>query len=194
MKILIVDDEKRFAKVLQLALHAEGYDRVEIACSGNEAIEMIRTTPYNLVVTDLRMPGMTGVELLNEVRRDYRRVLIAVEGVYSMDGDFPELPRLIEVKKRHRALLFVDEAHSMGVMGLRGRGIAEHFDVAPAEVDLWMGTLSKAFGSCGGYIAGCKEVVEYLKYTAPGFVFAAGMPPASAAAAASTSRRSPSAE
>jgi 8-amino-7-oxononanoate synthase len=122
-------------------------------------------------------------ELLAEIRRDYRRVLIAIEGVYSMDGDFPDLPRFIEVKKKHKAFLMVDEAHSIGTMGRTGRGIGEHFGVNPRDVDLWMGTLSKTFGSCGGYIAGTREVVEYLKYTAPGFVYSVGMPPAAVAAA-----------
>ncbi|HND50760.1 MAG TPA: aminotransferase class I/II-fold pyridoxal phosphate-dependent enzyme [Pirellulaceae bacterium] len=122
-------------------------------------------------------------QVLREVRHEYRRVLIAVEGVYSMDGDYPDLPRFIEVKQRHKALLFVDEAHSIGTMGARGRGIGEHFGVDPRSVDLWMGTLSKAMGSCGGYIAGCREVVEYLKYTTPGFVYSVGLPPSNAAAA-----------
>ncbi len=122
-------------------------------------------------------------ELLRDIRHNYRRVLIAIEGVYSMDGDFPDLPRFIEIKKRHQALLFIDEAHSLGTMGITGRGLGEHFEVNRNDVDLWMGTLSKALGSCGGYIAGCKEVIEYLKYTAPGFVFSVGLPPANAAAA-----------
>ncbi|MCI0358028.1 MAG: aminotransferase class I/II-fold pyridoxal phosphate-dependent enzyme [Planctomycetaceae bacterium] len=122
-------------------------------------------------------------ELLAEIRRDYRRVLVAIEGVYSMDGDFPDLPRFVEVKQKHKAILMVDEAHSIGTMGRTGRGIGEHFGVDPRDVDLWMGTLSKTFGSCGGYIAGCKEVVEYLKYTAPGFVYSVGIPPSNAAAA-----------
>jgi 8-amino-7-oxononanoate synthase/acyl carrier protein len=122
-------------------------------------------------------------DLLTEVRREYRRVLIAVEGVYSMDGDFADVPRLIEIKKRHKAFLFIDEAHSLGTMGQRGRGMAEHFGINPRDVDLWMGTISKSLGSTGGYIAGSKEVVEYLKYTAPSFVFATGMAPAVAAAA-----------
>jgi 7-keto-8-aminopelargonate synthetase-like enzyme len=77
----------------------------------------------------------------------------------------------------------VDEAHSMGVLGRTGRGISEHFDVYPAEVDLWMGTLSKTFASCGGFIAGCHALVEYLKYSAPGFVYSVGMSPPNAAAA-----------
>ncbi len=121
--------------------------------------------------------------LLREIRHDYRRVLVAIEGVYSMDGDFPDVPGFIEVKQRHKALLMIDEAHSVGTMGPHGRGIGEHFDIDARTVDIWMGTLSKSFGSCGGYIAGCRELVEYLKYTAPGFVFSVGMPPSNAAAA-----------
>jgi 7-keto-8-aminopelargonate synthetase-like enzyme len=115
-------------------------------------------------------------------------VLIVVEGVYSMDGDYPDLPKFIEVKKKHQALLMVDEAHSLGVMGAHGRGIGEFYEVDPADVDLWMGTMSKSLGSCGGYIAGCREVVEYLKYTAPGFVYSVGLSPPNAAAALASLR------
>lgn len=121
--------------------------------------------------------------LLADIRHEYRRVLVAVEGVYSMDGDYPDLPKLIEVKERHKAFLLVDEAHSIGTMGPHGRGLGEHFEIDPRSVDLWMGALSKALGSSGGYIAGCKEVIEYLKYTAPGFVFSTGISPPNAAAA-----------
>jgi 8-amino-7-oxononanoate synthase/acyl carrier protein len=121
--------------------------------------------------------------LLTEIRSDYRRVLIVIEGVYSMDGDFPELPPFIEVKKRHHALLMIDEAHSLGALGKTGRGVTEHFGVNPRDVDLLMGTLSKAMGSCGGYIAGSAPVIEFLKYTSPGFVFSCGLPPSGAAGA-----------
>ena len=127
-------------------------------------------------------------KLLAELRPAYRRVLIAIEGVYSMDGDIPDLPRFVEVKKRHRAFLYVDEAHSVGILGEQGRGIGEHYGVPAADVDIWMGTLSKAFGSCGGYVAGSHALVDYLKYTAPGFVFAAGISPANAAAALASLR------
>lgn len=119
---------------------------------------------------------------LTELRGRHRRVLVIVEGVYSMDGDFPDLPKFIEVCKRHKVWLMVDEAHSAGTMGKTGRGIAEHFGVDPNDVDIWMGTLSKSYGSCGGYIAGSKALVEYLKYTAPGFVFSVGLSPTNTAA------------
>jgi 7-keto-8-aminopelargonate synthetase-like enzyme len=128
-------------------------------------------------------------KILGEVRRDYKRVLVAIEGVYSMDGDYPDLPRFIEVKNRHKAILLVDEAHSMGTMGAGGHGIVEHYGLDSAEVELLMGTISKAFGSVGGFIAGCREIVKYLKYTAPSFVFSNSISPSSAAAALAAIRK-----
>ncbi len=119
--------------------------------------------------------------ILQERRSRYQRVLIIVEGVYSTDGDIPNLPEFIQVKKRHKAFFMVDEAHSIGVLGKHGRGISEHFGINPHDVDLWMGTLSKSFASCGGYIAGSQVLIEYLKYTAPGFVFSVGISPPNAA-------------
>jgi 8-amino-7-oxononanoate synthase len=121
--------------------------------------------------------------LLTQIRPHARRVLIAVEGVYSMDGDVAQLDQLIEVKKRHHALLYVDEAHSLGTLGKTGRGLGEHFAINRADVDLWMGTLSKSLASCGGYIAGSHTLVHYLKYTCPGFIYSIGISPANAAAA-----------
>ena len=120
---------------------------------------------------------------LLELRGQYRNVLIVVEGFYSMDGDMPDLPRLVELKNRFGAWLMVDEAHSLGVLGETGRGIAEHYGVPSREIDIWMGTLSKTLGSCGGYICGTKELISILKFQAPGFVYSVGMPAPAAAAA-----------
>jgi uncharacterized DUF497 family protein len=100
-----------------------------------------------------------------------------------MDGDIAHLPRFVELKKRFKTMLMVDEAHSMGVLGKNGRGISEYFGVDPHDVDIWMGTLSKTFASCGGYITGSKELVRLLKYTAGGFVYSVGLTPANAGAA-----------
>ncbi len=122
-------------------------------------------------------------QILKKNRRDYRRVLIVIEGLYSMDGDFPELPRFVEIKDRYKAWLYVDEAHSIGTLGRTGRGIAEHFDVPRDKVECWMGTLSKTLGSSGGFVAGRRNLIEYLRYTTPGYVFAAGLPPANVGAA-----------
>ena len=122
-------------------------------------------------------------QILMAARHQFERALIVVEGHYSMDGDYPDLPRLLELKSRHDAWLMVDEAHSLGVLGRQGRGIAEHFGVDPQRVDIWMGTLSKTLAGCGGYIAGSTELVEYLRLTVGSFVFSVGIPPAVAAAA-----------
>nr|VFK20020.1 MAG: 8-amino-7-oxononanoate synthase [Candidatus Kentron sp. LFY] len=121
--------------------------------------------------------------ILAQNRHNHERVLIVVEGVYSMDGDIAPLPQLIEVKHKYKAILMVDEAHSMGVLGESGRGVGEYYQVDSAGVDIWMGTLSKALASCGGYIAGKHLLIEYLKYTAPGFMYSVGITPANAAAA-----------
>ena len=121
--------------------------------------------------------------LLRDVRSKYRRAVVAMEGVYSMDGDFPDLPRFIEVKRRHQAMLYVNEAHSVGVMGATGRGICEHFGLEASDGDLWMGTISKALSSGGGYLAGPEVLIQYLRYTTPAFVFATAISPANAAAA-----------
>lgn len=120
-------------------------------------------------------------QILSESRSIFERVLIVVEGLYSMDGDYPDLPRLIEIKNRFRAWLMVDEAHALGVMGRRGHGLAEHFGIDPREVDIWMGTVSKTLAGCGGYIAGSAVMVDYLRCMAGAFVYSVGMPPVIAA-------------
>ena len=125
----------------------------------------------------------TAETMLAELRSQYRRVLVVIEGIYSMDGDFADLPQFISLAKQHKSLLMVDEAHSLGVMGPTGRGIGEYYGVDPKDVDIWMATLSKAFGSCGGLIAGSSTLIQWLKYTVPGFVYSIGLPPPAAGAA-----------
>ena len=120
---------------------------------------------------------------LAEARRSARRALLVIEGHYSMDGDIPDLPRFIEMARRHDAWLMVDEAHALGVVGARGHGLHEHFGIDPNEVDIWMGTLSKTLSACGGYIAGNASLIEWLRHSAPGFVYSVGLAPTLAAAA-----------
>ena len=100
-------------------------------------------------------------DALKRVRKYYRRVLIVVEGVYSMDGDICNLPELIRLKKKYGALLMVDEAHSLGTIGDCGRGVGSYYNVDRKDVDLWMGTMSKSLASCGGYISG--DFYVYLR-------------------------------
>lgn len=121
--------------------------------------------------------------LLERERAHHKNVLIVVEGLYSMDGDMPDLRALIDLKRRYGAWLMVDEAHAFGVLGHTGHGIAEAAGVDPGEVDIWMGTLSKALAACGGYICGAEALIEVLRFRAPGQVYSVGMSPPLAAAA-----------
>ncbi|MGC8978606.1 aminotransferase class I/II-fold pyridoxal phosphate-dependent enzyme [Caldisericum sp.] len=107
--------------------------------------------------------------------------LIVVDGVYSMAGDIAPLPEIVELKNKYGARLMVDDAHLIGVLGRNGRGTANHFNLEN-EVDLIIGTFSKSFASLGGFIAGDKEVINYIKHYARSFIFSAAMTPASAAA------------
>ncbi|WP_422036039.1 aminotransferase class I/II-fold pyridoxal phosphate-dependent enzyme [Roseibium sp.] len=149
---------------------------------------------HNSIVTGAKLSGavrqafqhndLDSLEtILKERAGNHGKILIVVEGVYSMDGDMATLPSIIELKEKYGAWLMVDEAHSIGILGETGRGIAEHYGVDPSRVDIWMGTLSKTLASCGGYIAGKRDLIDFLKFTASGFVFSVGLSPALAASA-----------
>lgn len=122
-------------------------------------------------------------KLLEATRHEHRRALIVVEGLYSMDGDAPDLAAFVELKRRYDCWLMVDDAHGLGVLGRTGAGLHEHCGVDVSDVDIWMGTLSKTLSACGGYIAGPSVLIEYLKCTAGGFVYSVGLSPPLAAAA-----------
>jgi len=109
--------------------------------------------------------------------------LVAVDAVFSMDGDIINLPEVSRLCRQYGALLMVDEAHSLGVLGQAGHGIEEHFGLPPEAVDVKMGTLSKTIPSVGGYIAGSAKLIELLKHQARGFIFSAALPPAQVGAA-----------
>ncbi len=122
-------------------------------------------------------------DILAATRERFERVLIVAEGLYSMDGDGPDLARLVDIKEQHDCWLMVDDAHALGILGKTGKGIFEMAGVDPKRVDIWLGTLSKTAVSCGGYIAGGRVLIDYLKLTAPGMVYSVGLPaPASVAA------------
>ena len=121
--------------------------------------------------------------LLKANRGKFGRALIVVEGLYGMDGDVPDLKRLIEIKQRYSAWLMVDEAHALGVIGRAGKGSFEQCGVDPRDIDIWMGTLSKTLAGCGGYIAGSGDLVDYIKSLVSVFVYSVAMPPVIAASA-----------
>ncbi|HQT85375.1 MAG: 8-amino-7-oxononanoate synthase [Acidiphilium sp. 37-64-53] len=149
---------------------------------------------HNCVVVGAQLSGATrrpfphndlaGLEAMLAATRDkFERVMIITEGLFSMDGDGPDLARLVEIKDRFDCWLMVDEAHSVGVLGATGRGIAEQAGIDPRRVDIWLGTLSKTLVSCGGYVAGSRPLIDFLKLAAPGMVYSVGMPAPAALAA-----------
>jgi serine palmitoyltransferase len=103
--------------------------------------------------------------------RPWKRILVIVEGLYSMEGTMCNLPGLISLKKKYKYNLFVDEAHSIGATGPHGRGVCNYFGIDPAEVDILMGTFTKSFGANGGYIAGDKALIDKLRHTNAGFLY-----------------------
>lgn len=149
---------------------------------------------HNSILQGIRLSGADRVSFrhndlddlekkLQRARHKYRNVLIITEGLYSMDGDYPDLNRLVEIKRRWGCQLMVDDAHGLGVMGATGLGVREHFGLKGSDVDLWMGTLSKTLASAGGYVAGSQALIDMLRFWAPGFLYSVGLPPPTTAAA-----------
>lgn len=108
--------------------------------------------------------------------------LIVVDGVFSMEGDIANLPEIVRLKNKYNASIFVDEAHGLGVLGKEGRGTCNHFGVTD-DVDLIMGTFSKSLATIGGFVAGDKEVINYIRHNARSYIFSASNTPAATAAA-----------
>jgi 7-keto-8-aminopelargonate synthetase-like enzyme len=108
--------------------------------------------------------------------------LVISDAVFSMDGDVINFPKIVELSKKYKAWLMIDEAHSVGVLGKTGRGIEEHFGME-GTIDIKMGTLSKTIPSIGGYIAGKQELIDFLRHASRAYIFSAALPPAQAAAA-----------
>lgn len=125
---------------------------------------------------------MDGLKRALMETKETRRRLIVTDGVFSMDGDIAPLDRIVELAEEHDAMVMVDDAHGDGVLGKEGRGIVDYFGL-DGKVDIDMGTLSKAFGCLGGYIAGRKELKDYLVNTARSFIYTTAHPPSVAAAA-----------
>lgn len=112
-----------------------------------------------------------------KTHRPWKKIILMLEGLYSMEGDIPDLVKVMELKRKYKFYLFIDEAHSIGAMGRTGRGVCEFRGISTEGVDLLMGTFTKSFGAAGGYIAGNKELIEYLKKTSISYQYAEPMPP-----------------
>jgi len=126
-------------------------------------------------VADLR-------RVLEETKGNYRRTLVITDGVFSMDGDVAPLADIVEVSEQYQAIIMVDDAHASGVMGNQGRGTVDHFGLH-GRVHIQVGTLSKAIGCLGGYVAGSRALIDYLVHKARPFLFSTSHPPAVTAAA-----------
>jgi len=144
------------------------------------------------IVDGCMMSGAKFVRFKHNDLNDLERVLeeapasaaklIIADSVFSMDGDIIDLPRIVELSRKHHAWLMIDEAHSIGVLGKTGRGIEEHYGMEGA-IDIKMGTLSKTIPSVGGYVAGNHDLINYLRHASRAYIFSAALPPAQAAAA-----------
>ncbi|MHC1787108.1 MAG: aminotransferase class I/II-fold pyridoxal phosphate-dependent enzyme [Christensenellales bacterium] len=151
---------------------ALAHNSVSQGCRLSEAT--VKPFPHNDV------EALEGI--LRTQRDKFAKVLIIIEGAYSMDGDVANVPAFVALKKKYGCFLMVDEAHSTCVIGKTGGGVDEYFGLAPDDIDIKMGTLSKGLGTCGGYLAGSKALIDYLRYNLPGFVFSVGISPPLAAA------------
>ena len=110
-------------------------------------------------------------------RRPWKKILIVVEGVYSMEGSIVKLPEIVAIKKKYGAYLYLDEAHSVGAMGPNGRGVVDYYELNPRDIDIMMGTFTKSFGSAGGYIAGSKALISHLRVHSQSCVYPTSMSP-----------------
>jgi len=128
---------------------------------------------------------MADLERLLSSANNEKGKLIVVDGVFSMEGDLANLPEITKLAKKYKAQVMVDDAHGIGVMGKNGRGTAEHFGVED-DVDLVMGTFSKSFASLGGFVAGERKVISYIKHFARALIFSASITPASVATVLAT--------
>ena len=123
------------------------------------------------------------LERLLKQYRPKHRVVVISEGMFSMDGDICNLPEIVELKNKYDAALMIDEAHSLGVLGKYGKGVCSHFDISPEEIDFFVGSLSKAIPSNGGYVAASADMITFLQHGSSPYIFSAAMGPSSTAAA-----------
>lgn len=160
--------------------------------TGKDDVVIIDRQDHASIIDGCRLSFATVKRFLHNDMDDLERILksippdkgklIVVDGVFSMEGDVIDLPRVVELKKKYNARLLVDDAHGIGVLGDNGRGVCEHFNLLH-EVDLIMGTFSKSFASLGGFVIGDYEVITHIRHTARALIFSASMTPASVASA-----------
>ena len=112
-----------------------------------------------------------------KTHRPWKKIIILVEGIYSMEGTIINLPELIRIKKRYKCYVYLDEAHSIGALGPHGRGVVDYYNCDPRDIDILMGTFTKSFGAAGGYIAGSRQLVEHVRASSFSSTYATAMSP-----------------
>ena len=117
------------------------------------------------------------VEGQPRTRRPWKKIIIIIEGIYSMEGTIINLPEIIRIKKRYKCYVYLDEAHSIGAIGHKGRGVFDYFGCDPTDIDLLMGTFTKSFGAAGGYIAGRKDIIDHIVIESQGATYGTSIAP-----------------
>uniref|UniRef100_A0A3Q4HM19 Serine palmitoyltransferase, long chain base subunit 2b n=1 Tax=Neolamprologus brichardi TaxID=32507 RepID=A0A3Q4HM19_NEOBR len=148
-------------------------------------VESAMAFGMGFATNSMNIPALMGKKLLRDAivhgqprtHRPWKKILIVVEGIYSMEGSIVRLPEVIALKKRYKAYLYLDEAHSIGALGPNGRGVVDYFGLDSKDVDIMMGTFTKSFGAAGGYIGGKKELIDYLRRHSHSAMYATSMSP-----------------
>lgn len=138
----------------------------------------IKTFPHNNVLMLEKIVRRAVIDGQPRSHRPWKKILIIVEGVYSMEGEICDLRSVVEIKKKYKCYLYVDEAHSIGAVGNTGRGVCEHCGVNPRDVDILMGTFTKSFGAIGGYVAGTTQLINVIRNVCASRIFSSGLSPA----------------
>ncbi|CAG0894815.1 unnamed protein product [Cyprideis torosa] len=170
---LVISDEKNHASII-----------LGVQISG-ASVEVFK---HNNVVDLERVLRRSIIQGQPRTRRPWKKILIIVEGIYSMEGTIVKLPEIIALKKKYKAYLYLDEAHSIGACGSHGKGVVDYFGLDVRDVDIMMGTFTKSFGASGGYIAGSKALIDYLRTGSHGWCYATSMSPPIAQQIISTTR------
>jgi serine palmitoyltransferase len=160
---LVISDEKNHASII-LGLRLSG--------------ALIKVYRHNNVKHCEKVIKQAIIDGQPKTRKPWKKIFIILEGVFSMEGSIVKLPEIVAIKKKYGAYIYLDEAHSIGATGPHGRGITDFYGVNPKDVDILMGTFTKSFGSAGGYIAGSKQLISFLRANSHAHCYASSMAPA----------------
>jgi serine palmitoyltransferase len=160
---LVISDEKNHASII-LGLRLSG---ATVKVYNHNNVKHMERVIQHAIVTGQPKGG-----------KPWKKILIILEGVFSMEGSIVKLPEIVAIKKKYNAYIYLDEAHSIGATGPHGKGICDFYGVDPKDVDIMMGTFTKSFGSAGGYIAGSKSLISFLRANSHAHCYASSMAPA----------------